>query len=94
MLHMVGLDGFGSRRVDRLSGGEATRVALARSLAPAPRVLLLDEPLSGLDPELHDRLADDLRAVLQATGTCALLVTHDPAEAARIADTVAALSPA
>jgi thiamine transport system ATP-binding protein len=93
MLHLVGLDGFGPRRVDRLSGGEATRVALARSLAPAPRVLLLDEPLSGLDPELHDRLADDLRSVLHATGTSALLVTHDREEAARVADTVVALIP-
>ena len=70
----------------KLSGGEAKRVALARSLAPHPAVLLLDEPLTGLDRELHDRLAADLATLLRATGTTALLVTHDRDEAAAIAD--------
>ena len=88
LLELVGLPGFGERRVDRLSGGEAKRVALARSLAPQPRVLLLDEPLTGLDAALHDRLADDLRAVLVTAGMSALLVTHDADEAARVADRV------
>jgi thiamine transport system ATP-binding protein len=82
----VGLTGFGRRRVDTLSGGEARRVALARSLVAAPRVLLLDEPLTGLDRALRDRLATDLAALLRARGTTAILVTHDAAEAEVIAD--------
>ncbi len=86
LLELVGLAGFGRRDVSSLSGGEAKRVAVARSLAPAPAVLLLDEPLTGLDRELHDRLAEELRRILQATRTTALLVTHDPAEAELIAD--------
>jgi thiamine transport system ATP-binding protein len=86
MLHVVGLTGFEHRRVTTLSGGEVKRVALARALAPTPALLLLDEPLTGLDPDLHDRLAAELAAVLRHTGTTALLVTHDHAEAAIIAD--------
>lgn len=86
LLELVGLPGFERRRIEALSGGEARRVALARSLAPRPAVLLLDEPLSGLDPELHDRLASDLAGVLRATGTTALMVTHDRDEAALVAD--------
>lgn len=86
LLALVGLDGFGGRRVDTLSGGEAKRVALARALAPRPAVLLMDEPLTGLDRHLHDRLAAELAAVLRATGTTAVLVTHDHDEAALIAD--------
>jgi thiamine transport system ATP-binding protein len=85
LLELVGLPGFGDRRVQRLSGGEAKRVALARALAPAPAVLLLDEPLTGLDHALHERLVTDLAAVLHAAGTTALLVTHDRAEAATLA---------
>jgi len=92
LLALVGLPGFADRRVTSLSGGEAKRVALARSLAPAPSVLLLDEPLTGLDPELHDRLAADLAALLRRTGTTALMVTHDLAEAATIADRTVALA--
>ncbi len=91
LLALVGLAGFAGRSVTSLSGGEAKRVALARSLAPAPPVLLLDEPLSGLDAELHDRLAADLGSVLRATGTSALVVTHDTAEAAALADRVVSL---
>lgn len=86
LLQLVGLNGFSDRRIDRLSGGESKRVALARALAPKPAVLLLDEPLTGLDRELHDRLAVDLGALLRATGTTALLVTHDSEEATLIAD--------
>ena len=88
LLALVGLQGFGGRRVTNLSGGEAKRVALARALAPHPAVLLLDEPLTGLDRELHDRLVADLAEVLRATGTTAVLVTHDRDEAAAIAGRV------
>ena len=85
LLHLVGLDGFGGRAVDRLSGGEAKRVALARSLAPEPSVLLLDEPLTGLDHDLRDRLAEELGQVLQQASTTAVWVTHDAEEASRVA---------
>lgn len=91
VLELVGLGGFGARSVTSLSGGEAKRVALARSLAPAPPVLLLDEPLTGLDAELHDRLVLDLASLLRATGTAALLVTHDAVEAATVAHRVMTL---
>ena len=86
LLELVGLPGLGPRRVTDLSGGEAKRIALARTLAPQPRVVLLDEPLTGLDRDLHDQLATDLAAVLRTTSTTALLVTHDRDEAAAIAD--------
>ncbi len=86
MLDLVGLTGFDRRRVTTLSGGEAKRVALARALAPSPAVLLMDEPLTGLDRDLHDRLAAELGSVLRRTGTTALLVTHDHDEAVVIAD--------
>jgi len=85
LLDMVGLAGHERRRVGTLSGGEAKRVALARSLAPSPAVLLLDEPLTGLDRELHDRLAGELADVLRRAHTTAVWVTHDHDEA----DTVA-----
>ena len=86
MLDLVGLTGFDRRRVTTLSGGDAKRVALARALAPSPAVLLMDEPLTGLDRDLHDRLAAELGSVLRRTGTTALLVTHDHDEAVVIAD--------
>lgn len=82
----VGLAGYGSRRIDTLSGGEARRVALARALVAAPRVLLLDEPLTGLDRDLRDRLAADLAHLLRVRGTTTILVTHDRSEAEVIAD--------
>ena len=84
-LARVGLAGFGSRNVGALSGGEAKRVALARTLAVEPSVVLLDEPLTGLDRELHDRLAHDVAALLAGLAITAILVTHDPDEAAIIA---------
>lgn len=91
MLSLVGLEAFGNRQPMTLSGGEAKRVALARALAPAPAVLLLDEPLTGLDRDLHDRLMHDLRVILRSTSTTAVLVTHDMAEAEYLADRIVAL---
>jgi thiamine transport system ATP-binding protein len=88
LLAIVGLDGFRSRQVDRLSGGEKKRVALARSLAPRPTVLLLDEPLTGLDRELHDRLIAELADVLRTTATTAVMVTHDRDEATALASKI------
>lgn len=85
-LTRVGLDGFGSREVTELSGGEAKRVALARTLITEPSVVLLDEPLTGLDRELHDQLVDELADLLHDTDATALLVTHDVDEAAAISD--------
>ncbi|EYD71316.1 Ferric iron ABC transporter, ATP-binding protein [Limimaricola hongkongensis DSM 17492] len=88
------LDKVGMRRhIDRypheLSGGEQQRVALARALAPSPRILLMDEPFSGLDDRLRDDIRDETLAVLKAEGTAVLLVTHEPAEAMRMADEIA-----
>jgi thiamine transport system ATP-binding protein len=91
LLDLVGLAGFEGRRVTGLSGGEQQRVALARSLAASPRLLLLDEPLSSLDRELRERLAGELREILQATGVTTILVTHDHDEAGVIADRIGIL---
>jgi len=88
LLELVGLPDYGGRAVTELSGGERQRVALARSLAPKPRLLLLDEPLSALDRQLRERLAGELATLLRATGTTAILVTHDPYEADTVADRV------
>jgi thiamine transport system ATP-binding protein len=87
LLEMVNLVHLVHRNVAELSGGESRRIALARALAPRPRVLLLDEPLSGLDQETHDALISDLARVLKQTATTALLVTHDHSEADFLADT-------
>jgi ABC-type Fe3+/spermidine/putrescine transport system ATPase subunit len=93
VLELVGMAGFGDRAVYDLSGGEQQRVALARSLAPLPRLLLLDEPLGSLDRALRERLMVDLRAILKEalpgeTPMTAIYVTHDQAEAFAIADRV------
>ena len=88
MLELVGLPGYGPREVTSLSGGQAQRVALARSLAPGPRLLLLDEPLSALDRALREQLVIDLREILARQGTTALYVTHDHGEARAVADLV------
>ena len=90
-LALVGLDGFEGRRVDTLSGGEAQRVALARSLAAAPRLLMLDEPLGSLDRTLRERLTSDLGLLLRRIGMAALHVTHDHDEAFALADRIAVL---
>jgi thiamine transport system ATP-binding protein len=92
LLELVGLSGYADRRPSTLSGGERQRVALARALAVEPRLLLLDEPLSALDKTLRERLAIDLRGILTAAGTTALLVTHDHEEAFAVADRMAVLS--
>lgn len=91
LLDLVGLPGYGDRAVASLSGGQAQRVALARSLAPAPRLLLLDEPLSALDRELRERLAGELHGILRKAGTTVLYVTHDHDEAFTVADRVAVM---
>jgi thiamine transport system ATP-binding protein len=86
VLDLVGLAGFGSRRVHRLSGGEAQRVALARALTPGPAVLCLDEPLGALDRALHDRLVEDLRHLFDDLAITVVYVTHDQQEALALAD--------
>lgn len=88
MLALVGLSGFEARRVDTLSGGEAKRVALARTLVTTPRVLLLDEPLTGLDAQLHDRLLADISQLLASLRTTVVHVTHDMAEATALSTRV------
>ena len=88
LLDWVGLGGFGDRAVDELSGGQAQRVSLVRALAPQPSVLLLDEPFSALDVDLRQRLAREVSELLRGRGVAAVHVTHDPTEAAAIADVV------
>lgn len=92
LLDVVGLPGYGKRRVSELSGGQAQRVALARSLAPRPRLLLLDEPLSALDRNLREHLVGVLGDALRATGTTAIYVTHDQDEAFALADRVGVMA--
>ncbi|MCX6535259.1 MAG: ABC transporter ATP-binding protein [Actinobacteria bacterium] len=88
VLELVGLTHLSQREVFKLSGGEAKRIAVARALVAQPKVLLLDEPLNGLDPELHTRLLQDLGNLLRSRGTTTLHVTHDQDEAKAIADRV------
>jgi iron(III) transport system ATP-binding protein len=88
----VGLDGKASRQVQALSGGEQQRVALARALVISPRVLLLDEPLSNLDPTLRQTMRDELRSTLRRSGVTALFVTHDQEDAFAVADRIAMLA--
>lgn len=89
LLELVGLAGYADRDVTELSGGERQRVALARSLARTPRLLMLDEPLGSLDALLRDRLVIDLRQIIKSVGLTAIYVTHDQKEAFAVADRIA-----
>ena len=88
-LELVGLDGFDKRSISDLSGGEKQRVALARTLAPEPKMVMLDEPLGALDRALRDRLMVDTRRILSDGGVTALVVTHDQEEAEALSDRIA-----
>ena len=88
MLALVGLSGYGGRKVHELSGGERQRVALARSLAPRPRLLMLDEPVGALDRALREELLSELAVILRSQGLTGIYVTHDQEEAFALADRV------
>lgn len=92
MLTLAGLAGFEKRDVSTLSGGERQRVALARSLAPNPRLLMLDEPLGALDRALRERLMIEIRQILKQVGLTAIYVTHDQSEAFAVADRVVVMN--
>ncbi len=91
-LSLVGLQNMGQRDVNSLSGGEQQRVALARSLAPRPSLLMLDEPLGSLDAGLRERLLPELRQIFVETGQTVITVTHDQQEANAIADRIAIMN--
>lgn len=91
VLALVGLEGHGDRMPHQLSGGQQQRVAVARALAPRPRLVLLDEPFSALDAGLRGDLRRDVREALRADGATAVLVTHDQDEALSIADQIAVM---
>ncbi|MFT7254814.1 MAG: iron(III) transport system ATP-binding protein [Glaciecola sp.] len=89
LLQRVDLSGYTDKAPHMLSGGEQQRVALARALAPRPRIMLMDEPFSGLDNRLRDGIRDETLQLLKEEGTAVLLVTHEPEEAMRMADQIA-----
>ena len=91
LLQLVGIDGLGGRYPHELSGGQQQRVALARALAVRPRLLLLDEPFSALDASMRASVRADVRELVRAAGTTAVLVTHDQEEALSLADQVAVI---
>lgn len=88
LLSAVGLPGLGERYPHELSGGQQQRVALARALAPAPKLLLMDEPFSNLDVELRERLSLEVRDILRAQGISSIMVTHDQHEAFAVSDKI------
>lgn len=92
ILETVGLGGYADRPIYELSGGEQQRVALARTLAPSPRLILLDEPIGALDRGLREHLTAEMHAIFQHLGVTAIYVTHDRDEAFAIADTVAVMN--
>jgi ABC-type Fe3+/spermidine/putrescine transport system ATPase subunit len=92
MLDLVNLQGYGARSVDALSGGEQQRVALARTLAPGPQLVMLDEPLANLDRQLREELVEELRMILKRVGVTTLFVTHDQQEAFALADRLVVLN--
>ncbi len=91
LLDLVRMPDYAARNIQELSGGESQRVALARSLAPKPRLLLLDEPLASLDRTLREELVQEVKELLQGLSMTALYVTHDQEEAYAIADRIALL---
>ncbi|NLP49723.1 ABC transporter ATP-binding protein [Bacillus sp. RO1] len=88
MLSLINLSEYGNRYPYELSGGQQQRVALARALAPAPSLLLLDEPFSNLDAHLQEKIRDELKEILKKTGITSIFVTHDFADAKAIADRI------
>jgi putative spermidine/putrescine transport system ATP-binding protein len=92
MLDLVGLTSMGDRFPHQLSGGQQQRIALARALAIAPRLLLLDEPLSALDAKVRQQLRNEIRRIQQQLGTTTLFVTHDQEEALSISDRVVVMA--
>ena len=89
LLKQVGLSGYANKYPNSLSGGEQQRAALARALAPSPKLVLMDEPFSNLDPQLRDRMRDLTLHLLKQVGAAGLVVTHDAADALRMADRIA-----
>jgi NitT/TauT family transport system ATP-binding protein len=92
LLGLVGLDGYGARRVTELSGGQQQRVALARSLASNPEILLLDEPFASLDPVTRAQLRHEVRGIAEELGLTLLLVTHDVEDALHLAERAVIMS--
>ncbi|MGB8252995.1 MAG: ABC transporter ATP-binding protein, partial [Anaerolineaceae bacterium] len=91
-LERVGMLGFAKRKVQKLSGGEQQRIALARTLAPEPKMIMLDEPLGALDRKLREQLTQEIRQILRTTVVPAIYVTHDQEEAFTLADRILVLS--
>jgi iron(III) transport system ATP-binding protein len=91
LLATVGLPGYGARLPRQLSGGQQQRVAIARALATDPKILLLDEPLSALDPLIREQLRGELKALQRRLGVTTVMVTHDQAEALAVGDRIAVM---
>ncbi len=91
LLALVGLEGFGDRKPQELSGGERQRIALARALAPDPKLLLLDEPFSNLDSQWRQAIRDETRAILKQREATAIFVTHHTVDALAVADRIAVM---
>ncbi len=92
VLELVGMLGFAKRKVQKLSGGEQQRIALARTLAPEPKMIMLDEPLGALDRKLREQLTQEIRQILRTSRVPAIYVTHDQEEAFTLADRILVLA--